>query len=96
MSKHHDQEEPQPVTPWVGGHQRPSSPQYKGWTEPKKGTWIKEGWSIQESAVENCNPGSRQRSSGDVLYRVFPPAETKHVGSFTLLKSAKAYVEKQL
>ncbi len=95
MSKIEDQEQVPPVTPWVGGRARPSTPQWQGWSEPKSGIHLKEGWSIQEQAVENCHPKSR-RSAGDVLYRVFPPASTKHVGSFTLLNRAKAWVEARL
>ncbi len=91
MSKLFDKEDPRPVSNWVGGHARPSTP-LLGWSEPRSGVYLKQGWSVITDLVSNTTHPGRSHE----LYRVFPPSTTKHVGSFTELRRAKAWVERQL
>ncbi len=93
MSRWSEQEEARPVTSWTpGASRRPGMVKSEHeWAKPKDGVWTRLGWSITEVEVQNCVPKSRQ--PGPVLYRVFPPGESKHVGSFTLLARAKYWTD---
>ncbi len=90
MSNYFEQEEPRVISPWISGHQRPSKPLPTGWSEAPAGTWHKDGWSVVVCSVQSCLPKS---TSHHVLYRVFPPGETQHRGSFTVLARAKGWAE---
>ena len=90
----HDHEECMRVVPWSGGHRRPSLPKVEdGWSELKMGVWGRQGWSVVECEVDNCIPRSKSK---DLVYRVFPPHKSKHVGTFMLLNRAKVWVDRQL
>ncbi len=91
MSRWSEQEEAPVAGAWTpGASQRPSKALPTGWSEAPSGTFHKDGWSVVTCNVQSCVP----KSTGQhVLYRVFPPGETQHRGSFTVLGRAKAWAE---
>lgn len=94
VSRWSEQEEGRVAGAWTpGSHARPSLAKVAtDWTQPTRGTWHRQGWSIVASEVSSCLP--RPGLPG-ILYRVFPPGEAWHVGSFTLLSRAKRWTEVQ-